>query len=69
MPRSLIAILVVLLVVHQDNWFWTDDHLVFGFLPVGLFYHACLSLAASATWLWAVRCCWPETLRKTGESE
>ena len=62
MPRSLIAVIVVLLILHQDNWFWTDDRLVFGFMPIGLFYHACMSLAAGATWFWATRACWPTGL-------
>ncbi len=70
MPRSLLAAIVVLLVLHQDNWFWTDDRLMFGFMPIGLFYHACISLAAGATWFWATKFCWPEGLEEesTGES-
>ena len=42
---GLVGLLVVL---HQDLWNWHDDTLVFGFLPMGLFYHACISVAASA---------------------
>jgi len=58
--HKLVAALVVLLVIlHQDNWFWDDGTLVLGFMPVGLFYHACISMAASATWLLAVNYCWP----------
>ena len=53
------ALILLLLVLHQDNWFWTDGTLVFGFIPIGLFYHACLSLAAGAVWLLAVKCAWP----------
>ena len=46
--KWVIALLVLmLLVLHQDNWFWEDGTLVFGFLPIGLFYHACISLAAA----------------------
>lgn len=56
----LITLLVVLLiVVHQDNWNWTDRTLVFGFMPLGLFYHACISVAASVTWLLATKIAWP----------
>ena len=62
MPRSLLAVILVLLILHQDNWFWTDSRLVFGFMPIGLFYLACLSLAAGATWFWATKYCWPEGL-------
>jgi len=59
MPRSLLAVIFILLVLHQDNWFWADDTLVFGFMPVGLFYHACISVAASGVWFYAVKRCWP----------
>ena len=53
---SLVALLVVL---HQDVWFWDDDGLALGFLPVALVYHACISVAASAVWLLAVNVAWP----------
>ena len=59
MPRSLLVLLLALLVLHQDNWLWTNDSLVFGFMPIGLFYHACLSVAAGLTWWWATHYCWP----------
>ncbi|MEQ8790943.1 MAG: DUF3311 domain-containing protein [Pirellulaceae bacterium] len=52
----LIALLVVL---HQDVWFWDDPQLLFGFLPVGLAYHMVLSLAAAAVWLLATIVAWP----------
>lgn len=52
-------LIVLLLVLHQDNWFWTDGRLVFGFMPLGLFYHACISLAAGVVWFLATRHCWP----------
>lgn len=52
----LVALLIVL---HHDLWFWDDATLVFGLLPIGLFYHVCLSVAASLTWLLAVVVAWP----------
>ena len=56
----MIAVLVViLLILHQDNWFWTDSTLVFGFLPIGLFWHICLSLLAALTWYLATKIAWP----------
>ncbi|MBI3474064.1 MAG: hypothetical protein HY013_22130 [Candidatus Solibacter usitatus] len=64
MTRALLAIATLLLyLLHQDFWFWRSARpLVFGFLPVGLFYHACYSLAASG-WLWAlVKLAWPSHL-------
>ena len=59
MSRVLWFLVLVLVVLHQDNWYWEDKTLVFGFMPIGLFYHACISVAASAVWLWATRYCWP----------
>jgi hypothetical protein len=54
-----IAGLVVLSAAHQDVWLWNDPKLVFGFLPVGLAYHAGYTLVVSAFWLWAVLTVWP----------
>ncbi len=57
---TIIAVLVVLLLIaHQDNWFWHDETLVFGFMPIGLFYHACISLGATLTWWLATKIAWP----------
>ena len=53
------ALVVLLLILHQDNWFWTDDTLVFGFMPIGLFWHACISIGASLTWALATVIAWP----------
>ena len=58
-----IGILVLLLLIlHQDNWNWDSRTLVFGFMPIGLFYHACISLAASITWALATKFAWPQDL-------
>lgn len=53
------GIVLLLGILHQDLWFWHDTTLVFGFLPVGLFYHAVFSLACGITWALAVKFCWP----------
>jgi hypothetical protein len=55
-------LVVLLLVLHQDNWFWDDPTLVGGFMPITLLYHACLSLAAGFTWYLATIFCWPQEL-------
>ncbi len=61
--KYVIWILVIaLLVAHQDCWYWNDSSVVFGFLPIGLFYHACLSVAASFVWLLACTFAWPKDL-------
>ena len=52
-------LLIALVLLHQDSWYWTDGRLVFGLLPIGLFYHMVLSVAASITWLLAAKFAWP----------
>ncbi|TWT87775.1 DUF3311 domain-containing protein [Neorhodopirellula pilleata] len=58
-PWAIVFLVVLLLVLHQDNWFWLDGRLVFGFIPIGLFWHACISIGASLTWFLATRFAWP----------
>ena len=48
------SIVAALYALHQDVWFWSDARpLVFGVLPIGLFYHAAYMLATSLI-LWAL---------------
>ena len=66
MKRALLVLAVATLyVLHQDVWFWrTARPLVFGILPVGLFYHGCFSVAASLL-MWAlVKFAWPGHLEE-----
>ena len=68
--RSLLLTLAVAAVyaLHQDIWFWrTARPLVFGFLPVGLFYHACFSVAASLLMWLLVSQAWPAHLEEEAE--
>lgn len=53
------GLVLLLLILHQDNWFWSDGTLVFGFMPIGLLWHAGISIAASATWFLATKIAWP----------
>lgn len=55
-------LVAALLIAHHDYWYWFDATLVFGFLPIGLFYHACLSLAAGLAWLIVCTIAWPKEL-------
>ena len=52
--------IVSLAILHQDNWLWDDSTLVLGFIPIGLAYHACLSIAAGVAWYLATIFCWPD---------
>jgi hypothetical protein len=66
MKRSLlVAAIIALYLLHQDFWFWrAAAPLVFGFLPVGLFYHVCYTLAISALMWLLVRGAWPTRLEE-----
>jgi hypothetical protein len=55
-------LVVVLIALHQDFWLWTDKTLVFGFLPIGLVYHALYAIAASLTMWMLVKVAWPRHL-------
>ena len=66
MKRALLVTAVVALyLLHQDFWFWRTAHpLIFGFIPIGLFYHACYSVAASMLMWLLVKNAWPSHLEE-----
>jgi len=55
-------VFVLLFILHQDVWYWDDRTLIFGFLPIGLGYHALFSLAAALLWAAAVKWAWPSDI-------
>ena len=58
--RTVVWVLIVLLLIaHQDNFLWDNDTLVWGFMPIGLAYHAGISITASVVWFLATQFCWP----------
>ena len=61
MKRILLVIAVVALyALHQDIWFWrTAQPMVFGFVPIGLFYQGCYSVAAALLMWVLVKYAWP----------
>lgn len=64
MNHLLLAVAITALyLLHQDFWFWRDARpLVFGFLPIGLAYHAAYCLAVTVL-MWALtRLAWPAHL-------
>ena len=68
--KILIWVLVAaLLIAHQDFWYWTDETLVYGIIPIGLFYHACLSVVAGVFWFLVCSFAWPKDLEEDFESE
>ena len=61
-------IVVTLYALHQDVWFWRETRpLVFGVLPIGLFYHAAYTAATSLVLLLLVRLLWPGHLEAEDE--
>lgn len=75
----LIVAVVVLYILHQDLWFWRTakltipslgiDWLPFGFVPIGLFYHACFAVAASLLMWLLVTFAWPSHLEEEVERQ
>jgi len=61
----LFVLVLALYVLHQDFWNWRTAYpLVFGFIPIGLFYHAAYAVA-SALLLWLlVKLAWPAHLEE-----
>lgn len=70
-PYALIIVIIAILlaIVHQDYWWWDSTYLVFGFLPIGLAYHAGFSIAAGLLWLATVQLAWPEAIEQWAEGE
>jgi hypothetical protein len=66
MKRALLAIPVIALyILHQDFWFWrTGRPFVFGFIPIGLFYHGAFSVAAALLMWMLVKYAWPSHLEE-----
>jgi hypothetical protein len=63
----LVLAVVVLYVLHQDIWFWRSSYLVFGFIPIGLFYQGCFSVAAALLMWLLVTYAWPSHLEQEVE--
>ena len=72
MPRTrriaLTLAVLMLYALHQDIWFWRSARpLVFGFIPVGLAYHAVFCLATAVLMALLVRYAWPARLESEVE--
>ena len=71
MRAYILAVLVVVVyLLHQDFWYWREARpFVFGFMPIGLFYHAAFTLASAALLLVLVMYAWPGHLERDTGSE
>ena len=55
-------LIAVMYALHQDIWFWRTPAVVFGILPIGLFYHAAYTLVTSLLLWLLIRLIWPAHL-------
>ena len=62
-----LVIFVALAVLHQDFWNWDKATLVFGFMPIGLAYHALYSMVAATFWAVVIKVAWPTHLEEWAE--
>ncbi len=60
MRKPIYILLVLLVLLHQDFWYWNDPSLLFGFLPIGLAYHAAFSIVSAVVWGLIMAYAWPE---------
>jgi hypothetical protein len=68
MSRIAATLIVLgLYALHQDTWFWNDaTPLVFGVLPIGLFYHVAYTVGIAVVMAVLVKTCWPSHLERPG---
>lgn len=63
MRIAAISVVAALYILHQDFWFWSSARpLVFGVLPIGLFYHAAYMVGSSLVLWLLVIFFWPSHL-------
>jgi hypothetical protein len=63
----LVVAVAALYMLHQDVWFWRSSYLVWGFIPIGLFYQGCFSIAAALLMWLLVTYAWPSHLEREVE--
>jgi len=66
MKKCLLFLLITLVyTAHQDFWNWHKaDPMIFGFLPIGLAYHAFYAIGCAVMMAIMVKAAWPEHLEK-----
>ena len=58
----------LLYALHQDFWFWSDARpVIFGVLPIGLFYHVAYTIACSVLMWRLVQRHWPTHLEDSDD--
>jgi hypothetical protein len=56
------SLVLAVFLLHQDFWNWKNGELVFGYLPVGLAYHAAYAIASAGLMAALVKFAWPTEL-------
>ena len=70
MRLSILLLLFVYYALHQDFWNWSVARpLVFGFIPIGLFYHVLYAAGAAVLMAFLVKWAWPVGLEEWAEKE
>ena len=71
MKKWLVVLMVVLVfLLHQDCWNWKRyEPLFFGFVPVGLAYHAAYAILATVMMAVLVKVAWPKWLEQVEEHQ
>lgn len=68
--RYVVWLLVVaLIILHQDLWYWDDRTLVGGFMPITLLWQAGISIGAGFVWFLATIFAWPSDLIEEAQQE
>ena len=57
-----ILVFAALFILHHDFWNWGNTEMIFGFLPIGLAYHAGYSIVAGIFWHLVCRFAWPDSI-------
>ncbi len=57
--RVMAVITIIVALLHHDFWFWNDQTLVMGFMPIGLLYHMLFSIASAVLWATTMKIAWP----------
>ncbi len=66
--RAATLLIVLFALLHQDFWFWREARpLVFGFMPIGLFYHAAFTIACAGLMWWLAATMWPAHLDRADD--
>lgn len=68
--RYVVWLLVVaLIILHQDLWYWDDRTLVWGFMPITLLWQGGISVGAALVWFLATVFAWPSDLIEETQQE